>query len=635
MRILFSLIFHIFLVTSLWAQGTTSNKAQKLYEKAQEFKKDRQVEKAIESLNQAIQADPSFALAHYDVAGQYFMVRNEEKAIYHYRQAVALKPEEKMFTQALYMLAVYEVSQGKYQEGQGYAQRYLASNPSVRFQREIDHTKRLLATCEFAFEAMKNPISFQPVPLPDRVNKFPQQYFPVLTADRQTLIFTGRIGLDENMYVSVLEDGQWSVPEPIKELNTPHNEGTCTISADGKTLIFTACEGARERPVIGACDLFVSYKQGGNWSKPINMGNKVNSRSWESQPALSADGRVLYFVSDRPGGFGGKDIWVTKKDAQNEWTVPVNMGNGINTSGDEVSPFIHVNGKALYFASKGHLGMGGLDLFMTEWDGNTWGTVRNLGYPINDHHDQVSLFITSDGEKGYYSIEKYENGRIIASQLAHFDIPQKIKVKQVSDFVKGRVFDSKTQKPLGAQIRLTDLAADELISSTSADPVLGDYLIVLNEGAEYALHVEHQGYLYKSLSFSYEKGKSTKGMTIDIPLEPLSKGSVVALNNIFFESGSYELLPKSKTELDKLIDFLKVNPDMRIEIGGHTDDVGSDESNRILSLNRARSVVEYLAKHEVPKSRLTSEGYGESKPIVPNTSEENRALNRRIEFKIL
>ncbi|MEM1134559.1 MAG: OmpA family protein [Bacteroidota bacterium] len=629
------LIFFTFHFPNLTAQKI-SKKARKLYQEAREAAANRNFNKAISNMQKAVNTAPEFAEAHRDLAIYYFSLRDISNARTHYQAAADLQPNDRAFAPVYIRLAEFNISEGKYESALKYAKTFLGTNPSARFVNDIKLANHIILSAEYALEAIKYPVEFKSVPLPASVNKLQQQYFPTLTADRQMMIFTGRSGDNEDIYEVYYKDGKWQEPQIVEELSTKKNEGTCSISADGKTLIFTACMGNSDRKVYGKCDLFISYKTGDKWSKPENMGRNINTKGWESQPALSADGRAIYFISDRGGGVGQNDIWMSKKDKEGNWLPAVNLGKPINTPLNEVSPFIHTNGKTLFFSSRGHKGFWGYDLFKAEKDkeGN-WQTPENLGYPINDFHDQVSLFITADGKKGYYSNEKQKAPRQLVSTLYTFDIPEEIRIKETSDVVKGKVFDIQTKDALKATIELTDIGSNEVISVINSDEENGEYMMVLTEGAEYALHINREGYLYKSLTFNYKEQKEAQEIYLDIPLEPITTGSKVTLNNIFFESGSYSLLPKSKTELDKLVAFMQENGTMKIEIAGHTDDVGSDDANKKLSQNRANSVVEYLTKEGIEETRLSALGYGETQPVAANDTDENRAINRRIEFKIL
>ncbi|MCS6833973.1 MAG: OmpA family protein, partial [Flammeovirgaceae bacterium] len=383
------------------------------------------------------------------------------------------------------------------------------------------------------------------------------------------------------------------------------------------------------------CDLFISRKVGGQWQKPQNLGKTVNSVHWESQPALSADGRMLCFVSDRPGGKGKKDLWMTQLDEKGEWTPPVNLET-INTEGDEISPFLHANGFTLFFSSDGYPGFGGYDIFKSEMNNKVWQSPVNLGYPINNHRDQVGFFVTADGKNAYYSNEESQEKNIVTSIIYTSPLPEEIAPERKSGYVKGVVKDAKTLQPLQAKVELRNVETDELISFVDSDQKNGEYLIVLTEGAEYALHVSQKGYMLKSVNFNYKENNRGDGVVLDILLDPIVAGTKISLNNIFFERSSYQLLDKSKTELNKVVQFLQNHPDIRIEISGHTDNTGDKLANLQLSLKRAEAVMDYLVKvGGISKDRIEAKGYGEEFPISPNDTEENKAKNRRIEFKIL
>ena len=314
----------------------------------------------------------------------------------------------------------------------------------------------MLESARFAIENKATASEFNQHPLSDTVNCFAMQYFPVLTADQQELIFTRRTSnddsADEDLVVSRKNfRGRWSAPVSISpNINSQWNEGTCTISADGRKLIFTSCIGRRG---YGSCDLFQSVKVGDTWSEPENLGPNVNTGDWESQPSLSADGRVLYFVSDRRGGYGRRDIWVSRLTVDGKWTKAENAGRSVNTQYDEISPFIHVNGKTLYFASNGLPGFGGYDIYFLEKNSDgLWSKPVNVGAPINNHHDQFSLFITANGEKGYYVHEERTSEGHDVSKIYEAEIPQRYQIKFRSNYVKGIVRDKQTnEKGSGAQ----------------------------------------------------------------------------------------------------------------------------------------------------------------------------------------
>jgi OmpA-OmpF porin, OOP family len=612
-----------------------SDKARKYYEQSEPLLQARKFDQAIAVLKKAIEKEPDFAEAYFKLGNIHERLLEYEQAKVNYEKSVQLKPDYKPFIVAYGILGEFALQAGNYQQAQKYFEKFIELKPAKSAQ--IEEAKRKLAICAFAAEAMKNPLAFNPKPLSKTVNRFALQYFPVLTADQQTLIFTARDTIkansDENLYISYKKNGTWTDPVPLSEnINTPENEGTSSISADGRTLVFTSCKG---RESFGSCDLFVTYKVGDDWSMPVNLGGKINSSSWESQPSLSADGRTLYFTSDKRGGYGKRDIWMSETGPDGFWMPSVNLGPLVNTPDDDLSPFMHANSETLFFSSKGHTGLGGFDLFYSEKKGNNWSLPKNLGYPINTHDDQVSLFVTADGKKGYYSVEARLGRRYISSIIHEFDIPEQIAIKNKSDYLKGTVYDARTKQKIGAKIELFNLASGKLDALMQADRKTGEYLAVLTEGASYALYVNKEGYLFKSLYFDYAQKQEYEPLVMDIYLEPLQAGSKGILNNLFFATGEYQLEDKSKTELDKLISLLNENKDLKLEVSGHTDDVGKDEDNKELSLKRAKSVYDYLVKSGVNAARLKYAGYGETQFFVPNTSEKNRQLNRRIEFKVL
>ena len=589
---------------------------------------------AIPLLTDAVEKDENFLEAQYMLGVSYKMMFRNDLAKPHLEKANQLNIENKVPGANFHLGEIY-FKEERYQETMELMKRFLSSDPKG-YNRDV--AEEILANCEYAVEGIKKKITFNPSPLPESVNRFQLQYFPVLTVDQKMLFYTRRLGInpndDEDIVVSMKNSlGGWNAPVSVSDnINTRYNEGTCTISADGRMLIFTSCFGRRG---VGSCDLFMSVREGSDWSEPINLGPPVNSKAWESQPSLSADGRTLYFVSDRGGGYGKRDIWMCTLNDNNEWTTPVNLGPRINSGKDDISPFIHANGQALYFASQGQLGFGGYDIYFTELTEDGWAEPENIGYPINTSDDQVSLFITADGSKGYYSHEENVNGQRLEGKLYEFDIPQEIRVAHRSNYVTGRVFDASTKKEIKAAIELFDLANQARVSKVESDRMTGQYFIVLTEGSEYALYVNKVGYLFQSLSFNYLEDVNFDPINIDIYLEPITEGIKTTLNNIFFEFDKYELKAKSITELQEINRFLSDNSTLKIEISGHTDNKGDDQYNNELSLKRAKAVYDYLMDLGIDGNRMSYKGYGANEPVASNETEEGQALNRRIEFKVI
>jgi OOP family OmpA-OmpF porin len=623
--------------TSLFAQSVVSSKNKKAidaYVQADNYRVHGKYKEAIELLTIAIDKDDKFFEAYLRMGLTYKGMRDFKTANEYLEKGLAVTPDQRWQKVFWVELTDNGMRVADYEKVLKYSERYLATETINK--AKIEQVALWRKSAEFSLQNINTSIRFQPRELSDTVNRYTMQYFPVITGDQQEMIFTRRTGLydvnDEDLVVSRKSpSGSWQAPESISpNINSQYNEGTCTVSADGRVLIFTSCQG---RKGYGDCDLFESTKTGNEWSIPVNLGPQINTAAWDSQPSLSADGRVLYFVSDRRGGVGGWDIYVSNRSDDGKWTKAKNMGKAINTSYHEISPFIHANGRTLFFATTGRPGFGGYDVFRSEKEDSVWTEPVNFGYPINNQDDQFSMFVTPDSERGYYSHE--EHGAQKTSKIYEFFVPEEYRIKYRSNVVKGVVRDSKTREPVGGRIELFNLLTDEIISVTHSDSITGQYLMVLTQGADYALYVNATGYLFRSLNFDYEHDYNPDPVVIDVDLDKADAGAVIVLNNIFFEVDKYDLAPKSKTELDKVARFLLENPEIRVEISGHTDDTGTVAHNQTLSMKRAQAVVDYLASHTVPRKRLINIGYGSSRPLKPNDSEENRRLNRRIEFRLL
>lgn len=630
-KIICILIFSCQILTSFSqiSLSSTNKKAVDAYEKGVQALKDRNIEKAFSEFEEAIERDKLFSEPYFQLGRLYEQNRQFGNAILNYEKAVNAQVKTSVTEIAAQQVGQLYLKKGEYKMALVFLEKGIgavtASNQK-RYKTRIDN-------CKFALEAINKPLIINPLELPKSVNKFQSQYFPAMTADRETLIYTGNQDSDENLYVASVKDKIWTEPISISEkINSKENEGTATISADGRTLVFTSCGGKKG---FGSCDLFISYKQGENWTSPLNLGLGVNSSEYESQPSLSADGRTLYFVSDRKGSLGKRDIWVSKLDSTNMWAKATNLGSPVNTIEHDLSPFIHANGKTLFFASEGHVGMGGLDLYFTENQQDKWKNPENLGYPLNTFEDQVALFITADGKKAYYSLERDQEDKYRRAKIVEIEVPESLQSKfKATSFLKGVVYDAKTKQKLQADIELISLKNNELVGKINSDSQTGTYTSVLTSGGDYAVFVSKKGYFFKSLNFDFSD-KIGLDKILDISLEPIKKEAKEILNNIFFDTAKWDLKSESTVELDKLVALLKANPDLPIEISGHTDDVGKDADNLLLSQKRAKSVVDYLAQKGVNILKIKAEGYGKTRPYLPNSSEENRKLNRRIEVKFL
>ena len=614
---------------------TKSKKAIKNFEEALKYYSARRNAEALEYLDKAIKADDQFIEA-YTVSGDcYADLGRLDRAIENYQKVVDLDPD--FLSTSFKQLADVQFMTGDYKNALENYKVFMTKkrvNPQIR-----DKAERSLRNAEYGVVAKEAPVPFDPKNLGSNVNSSDYEYFPVLTADEQTLVFTrnkrraGGADMQEDFYISFAKDGNWLPAMNLgRPINTDDNEGAQTITADGKQLFFIGCN--RKRTGLGSCDIYRSLRNGKNWREPENLGSPVNSSKWESQPSVSADGKTLYFVSNRGGGEGGMDIWVTHLAPNGKWTNPRNLGDVINTPFSEETPFIHPDGKTLYFTSDGHVGMGGKDIYVTRMDSvGNWSTPKNLGYPINTWNDEQGLFVAASGDYAYFSSDR--EGGFGKLDIYGFKLYESARPNRVT-YVQGRVTDKETGLPLAAKFELIDIETSEVVVNSQSDPVDGSFLVTLPVNHDYALNVSKQKYLFHSEHFSLPNVKDvTKPYRMDVELQPIKFGEKVVLKNIFFETASYDLLPESKVELEKLLAFMNNNADIRIEIGGHTDNVGKPEDNQLLSENRSKSVRTYLIDHGVVADRIDFKGYGEQQPIDTNDTPEGRANNRRTEFKVL
>ena len=508
------------------------------------------------------------------------------------------------------------------------AQMYLNQNKKTEYG--IQKANRLIATANFSKQAIANPVNFHPTNIGESINSAFDDYFPVLTPDAKQLFFTRKINGQEDIYYSDKINNTWTKAQLLDDkVNTPnYNEGSQSISANGNLLFFTTCN----RPnVFGSCDIFYTYFDGKNWMQANGINKPINTSFWDAQPSYAADGRALYFSSDRQNGVGGKDIWVSYLDDQLKWSEPKNLGDQINTPYDEQTPFIHPDGKTLYFISNGHVGMGMNDIFMSKLENGVWSKPVNLGYPINTEKDEMGLFVSTDGSKAYFASNRAEGfGKL---DIYEFDLPQAFK-PQATTYVKVFVKNALNKNPLYSQYSIIDINTNEVIIKGNTNSE-GNFTVCLTANRDYALIVQKDGYLLQTENFSFKEGTIFQPYTLDIYLQAIEKNSQVVLNNIFYESNSATINPKSYTELDKLFEFLTKNQQIKVEIGGHTDNVGEKTYNQTLSQKRAQNVVDYLVKKGIASTRIIAKGYADTQPVVPNTSEENKAKNRRTVLKII
>jgi outer membrane protein OmpA-like peptidoglycan-associated protein len=647
LRILLFCLFSIAFFTNIQAQkpkpkdfGIKSGKAMKLYFEGRQQIQWRTYDKAIELFEEAIEIEPEFAEARLEL-GQVLVIRQRyDEALPHLEFAKEKKPG--YFRGMDFYLGQAYFFNEKYDEAIPVLEKYLEEGrggPAYMLTAGIN-----LRKAQFAAIAKKNPVPFEPVNLGKNVNSPGHDVTPSLTADGQMMLYISRRkgstggfsprqkDYPEDLYMVVRgEDGNWQPAKNLGEpINTPGNEGAPSFSQDGRYLYFTAC--SREDG-FGNCDLYVSEWTGEGWSMEKNLGEVVNSISRDKQPSLSHDGRFLYFASTRPGGYGGDDIWVTEK-VNGEWTEPRNMGESINTPGNEDAPFIHADGQTLYFASDFHNGFGERDIFVSyRYSDSLWTDPKNLGYPINTAGQEGYIFVNSKGTEGY--INSVRDGGLGKNDIYRFTLPEDIQPQRAT-FLRGVVVDSLTRAPIPeAMVRLIDVETGDTIREVPSGRGDGRFLMSLPMDKSYAAHVEAPGYLFGSKHFYLKNLPEDLYFDIRVPLEKIKKGATITLRNIFFETGSYTLSSQSTPELRLLRNYLRKNRRMQVEIQGHTDNVGNDDANQLLSENRAKAVRQWLIEHDIEADRVTAVGYGESQPVADNDTELDRARNRRTEFKVV
>ena len=520
------------------------NKDYKSFDKAVKFNIAGDFKKAIKYANKALENTPNWSQPNLLLASIYAKNKDIEIAASYLLRVY--DPNNAKDIKGIEQLVKLYYSNGFYNEALFYANKIFAQD-SKRFRISSD-IDRYIQNSNFAIEAMKKPVVFSPKNLGLNINSKNEEYLPAISADGNSLVYSRRFlknnVLQEDFFISQKdENNSWTLSQPYGDnLNTSGNEGAFSFSADKHMAVFTACDRFDR---VGRCDLYLLIE-----GKTYNAGKVINSEEWDTQGCFSPDGKYLYFVSDRYGGYGGMDIW-RSEITKNGFLPPENLGDKINTKYDEMSPFLHSDNLTLYFASNGHIGMGDFDIYVSRRKNGIkeWGVPKNIGYPINTYNTENSLVVASNGRTAYYTSNKSGFG---LEDIFVFDLPQHVRANEVSAF--------------------------ELDIITS------------------------------------------------------KQGNEVVLKNVTFESNSSEIDESSFVELDKLIDYLKKNPNLHIEIQGHTDDIGSEQDNLILSENRARAVYDYLTIKV--ENKLTYVGFGELRPLIPNDSDKSRGLNRRTSFVI-
>ncbi len=625
------------LATSVQTQNAipkSEKRAQVLFDKALASYRTGDLAEAKKLLLKSIDRSKTFVDAYLllgDLETGIKQVPEAEKA---YKEALNIDPTG--HPKAWYLLAQLQFRQGEYSEGSVSIQHFLRlAHSSEMLKQEAEH---LLESCDFSAWAIKNPVPDTLRRLADPVNSPGDEYVNFVDNNGHRMIFTRKELLKtappnhpvygEQIYVSNLKNKHWETPSKV---NFPWlenlNIGAVSFSLDGRNLYFTGCYWPSGN---GSCDIYVSHLEGAYWETPNHLNQWVNTSSWDSQAVISSDGRYLYFASKRPGGKGGSDLWVSKKEKSGQWCKPENLGDSINTSEDEMAPFLHADGRTLYFSSNGWPSLGGYDLFVShkKADG-TWSKARNLGYPVNSRFDEINIFVAPDGNKAWISSSRIRKNGF---DIFEFTPDRKLKPGKV-DVLTATVLDGATHLPLKATAILSALPDGKIIDSLESSDD-GKFMMALPLKENYALHVFKKGYLFFSDNINLLNDSLTREIKEKILLQPVAAGNRIRLENIYFKFDQSELSTAAFPELNRLVMFLKQNSGIQVQISGFTDNVGTAAYNLKLSLDRAKAVYDFLVMRGISPSRLSRKGYGNTEPVADNTTTEGRAKNRRTEIVV-
>ena len=533
----------------------------------------------------------------------------------------------------------------------------------------IEDVTKKINECKIGKIETANPQRVFVDNLGSTINSSYPEYSAFISADESMMVLTARREnstggkIDEgdswpfeDLYQSFKVNGKWTPAQNFGPIvNSEEHDASSGLSSDGTTMFIF-----KYKEKDGG-DIYTSNLVGSTWTKPEHLNKNINSKSHESSVSLSYDAKRLYFISDREGNLGGGDIYYSDKDIKNEWGPAVNLGPSLNTKYGEEGVFIHPDGKTIYFSSKGHKTMGGYDVFKSVFENGIWSEPINLGYPINGPDDDVFFVISGSGSHGYFASSKQggfgdkdiykitflglekppivmnEDNLLasVAAPVSEFKAEKILNSGPKMTILKGVISDDKTKLPLEAVIELIDNSLNEVIATFKSNSTTGKYLVSLPSGKNYGIAVKKDGYLFHSENFDLKASEVFQEVEINVALKQIDVGQSIVLKNIFFDFDKATIRMESANELDRLIKLLTDNPTLKIELGSHTDNKGSDEYNQKLSQSRSQSVVTYLIGKGILTDRLVAKGYGETIAVATNDTEEGRQENRRTDFKIL
>lgn len=638
-----------------------------IYEEGNKFRYNL----SIPHYEKAYSFNPNNAALNFKLGVAYLNSPRKQKSLQYFQKSFELNPDYDPYNIHFLLARGYHLNE-KWEEAIAEYQKQIAVLQKMGGEPdEFKVIQRFLEEVKNGKDLIANPERVWVDNLGSEINSKSPEYAPLISTDESIIIITARRengvgGLkDENdempfedIYISRNNAGTWGPLQNMgEEINTSGHDASSGLSHDGKTLFVfkgTANSGG---------DIYVSRLVEGDWTKPKDLGKNINSKFHESSASLSYDSKKLYFISDREGGIGGRDIYVSDwNSTEGEWGSAQNLGPAVNSAYDEDGVYIHPDSKTLYFSSKGHNSMGGNDIFYAVNTNGAWSKPTNIGYPINSPDDDVFFIMAADGRTAYYSSIREEGFGEKDIYRITFLGPEKEPMLSVEDnliagsgdavmeiilqpaveiktsnliLLKGRILDEKTSLPVGASIDLIDNETSGVVASFSNDAESGAYLVSLPAGRNYGLNISAPNYLFHSENFNIPDTAHYKQYNLDIRLQKIEIGSTVVLKNIFFDYNKFTLRKESESEINRLTELLSKNPQIKVEISGHTDNVGGDEYNQKLSENRAKSVVESLVSNGIATERLIYKGYGKLEPVATNETPEGRQENRRTEFKII
>ena len=619
-------------------------------------KVEKQVSKALTSLNKkdynmariyvnnALEMDLRNAHALY-LMGELAIKRdkNIRKAEAYWTQLMDVCPN--YMAEVQFFLGVIYLENGKKHQAEEILELFLKNPERDRaFDKEA---KSILEEIRLQEDLFANPVPFDPRPVMNICTR-DDEYLAIISPDQELCFFTRRSKkmdkysgpagtkriVEEFCMAHVTESGKFEKGIPLESpFNENFNEGGPSVTANNNELYFTVCQV--DKNGYENCDIYYCVKDYGLWGDIKNLGEHINTPNfWESQPSVSADGRYLYFVSNREGGVGGLDLYVCERELNGKWGAPQNLGKTINTPKNEKSPFIHSDSETLYFASDGHPTLGGYDIYYSKADIKKmeFEKPNNIGYPINTKADEIALFVSLNGKKAYFSSNKLKGPG--GWDFYSFDLHEAARPEKVA-LVKGTLLDDDQEVVQDAELQIKNLKTKE-IQRIDVDAYTGKYAAVvkIREQEDLILKVEKKGTAFTSKLVDIEDEESTGVVEAEFEVSPITVGKEYRLNDINFATDSYELTEKATYVIDEFILFLQDNPQVKADIQGHTDNAGSPEDNLVLSKNRAKVVYDYLVAHGINAARLKWHGYGETRPVASNNTKKGMAKNRRTVFVI-